>query len=140
MAAAAASAGGWAEAKARGNRAYANGENAAAAAAYSEALRDESVPAAERATLLSNRAQVHLKAGAAALAVEDCTASLTHAPDNVKALYRRCVCAAEARLGARARAPPSASATAPARPRLLARAHALAHPPAARARTRRWAT
>jgi hypothetical protein len=82
---------GWAAAKEAGNAAYTKGDTAQALASYSEALQDEEVPVTERAILLSNRAQCFLKLGDNASAIEDCTACLTHSPDHVKALFRRCV-------------------------------------------------
>jgi len=82
---------GWAAAKEAGNAAYTKGDTAQALASYSEALQDEEVPVTERAILLSNRAQCFLKLDDNASAIEDCTACLTHSPDHVKALFRRCV-------------------------------------------------
>lgn len=79
----------WLEHKSRGNAAYASGDTAAAIDAYSAALRSGDLPATDRATILCNRAQCYLKLNENAKAVEDCTASLTLAPDSVKALFRR---------------------------------------------------
>ena len=81
----------WSSAKAAGNAAYTAGRTAEAVESYTRALQCPDLPPAERATLLNNRAQAFLTLGQSAAAVEDCTACLTLAPDNVKALFRRCV-------------------------------------------------
>jgi tetratricopeptide (TPR) repeat protein len=81
----------WAEQKAAGNAAYTAGDTGGAIKAYTEALQSAELPAGDRATILCNRAQCFLKLGENAKAVEDCTACLTLTPDNVKALFRRCV-------------------------------------------------
>ena len=93
MAAAAASGGeGWAKWKADGNTEYMAGKTEEAVASYSKALASADVPDGDRATVLCNRAQAFLKLGKNSEAAEDCTACLMLSPDNVKALYRRCVC------------------------------------------------
>jgi len=79
----------WTEAKQRGNVAYTAGDTNGAIEAYTAALQSSDLPPSDRATILCNRAQCLLKVGANAKAVEDCTTSLTLAPDNVKALFRR---------------------------------------------------
>lgn len=55
---------------------------------YTAALGGD-LPAEDRAVILCNRAQVQLRLGKNAEAVEDCTACLTLAPNNVKAMFRR---------------------------------------------------
>jgi tetratricopeptide (TPR) repeat protein len=78
----------WQELKAEGNAAYAAGDLEQAAEKYTAALQTDIV-AADRATVLCNRAQCFLKLEKFAKAIEDCTACLTSSPDNVKALFRR---------------------------------------------------
>ena len=90
-AAAAAAAGSWQDAKAAGNAAYTAGRTADAVAQYTAALQAPELPPADRATILCNRAQCFLKLADNQRAAEDCTACLTLSPDNVKALFRRCV-------------------------------------------------
>ena len=80
----------WGEHRIAGNAAYTAGDTPTAVDAYTAALRCEDLPAADRATILCNRAQCFLKLNLNAKAVEDCTASLTLSPGNVKALFRRC--------------------------------------------------
>lgn len=79
----------WQDAKAEGNAAYAAGRTADAVGAYTAALQAPALPPSDRATILCNRAQCYLKLADYQRAVEDCTACLTLAPDNVKALFRR---------------------------------------------------
>ena len=79
----------WREHKAAGNDAYTAGRTPEAIAAYTSALQAADLPTTDRATILCNRAQCYLKLDENARAVEDCTACLTLAPDNVKALFRR---------------------------------------------------
>lgn len=81
----------WQEHRIAGNAAYTSGDTPAAVDAYTAALRCDDLPAGDRATILGNRAQCFLKLNLNAKAVEDCTAALTLAPDNVKSLFRRCV-------------------------------------------------
>ncbi|RYG42633.1 hypothetical protein EON68_01590, partial [archaeon] len=81
----------WASQKSAGNSFYTSGNVDAAVSAYTTALADEELPSAERATILCNRAQCFLKNKAWTSAVEDCTACLMVAPNNVKALFRRYV-------------------------------------------------
>lgn len=81
----------WAQHKEEGNDAYKQGKIEAAVEAYIAALRSPDVPNADRAVILCNRAQCYLKLNNNAAAIDDCTASLTHSPDNVKALFRRWV-------------------------------------------------
>ena len=52
---------GWAEFKKRGNDAYATGKHDEALSCYAQALADDSLGPADRATILANRAMVHLK-------------------------------------------------------------------------------
>ncbi len=56
---------------------------------YTIALGSASIGQDDRAVILCNRAQVHLRTKSYAAAVEDCTACLTLAPNNVKAMFRR---------------------------------------------------
>jgi len=84
---------GWQALKAKGNTEYSAGNTEAAINHYSQALQDPVIPPADRATLLGNRAQCWLKLGNNRAVVEDTTSCLTIAPDNVKALFRRCVSA-----------------------------------------------
>ncbi len=79
----------WANLKEQGNEAYKVSKIEEAVEFYTKALALTDVPAGDRATILCNRAQCFLKLNKNTEAVEDCTASLTHAPDNVKALFRR---------------------------------------------------
>lgn len=79
----------WQEHKVAGNAAYTGGNTADAVASYTAALKDVSMPANDRSVVLCNRAQCYLKLGDNAAAVDDCTACLTLAPSNVKALFRR---------------------------------------------------
>lgn len=78
----------WSTHKDAGNAAYAASDFATAVEAYTQALKCD-IPDKDRATVLCNRAQCLLKQRAFAAAVEDCSASLTLSPDNVKALFRR---------------------------------------------------
>ena len=80
----------WQELKAAGNAAYSGGDLDEAIAKYTAALQTD-VGAADRGTLLCNRAQCYLKQDKFTNAIEDCTACLAVAPDNVKALFRRSV-------------------------------------------------
>ena len=52
---------GWDELKAQGTAAYKQDDFAGALSLYTRALADASLPPPERATLLNNRAQCHLK-------------------------------------------------------------------------------
>lgn len=79
----------WKAAKDAGNAAYQGGNTKEAVAQYTVALQADEVPSTDRATLLANRAAAYLKIGDHQNAIEDCTACLTHAPDNTKALFRR---------------------------------------------------
>lgn len=88
---------GWVDHKNAANALYSEGKTAEAIAEYTEALKCEDISGADRATVLSNRAQCFLKLGEHLKAVEDCTSALTITPDNVKALFRRAV--AEEALG-----------------------------------------
>lgn len=56
---------------------------------YTAALAFETLGPDDRAVLLCNRAQVHLRTKTYAAAVEDCTACLTLSPLMVKAMFRR---------------------------------------------------
>jgi tetratricopeptide (TPR) repeat protein len=56
---------------------------------YSDALACDDLSAKDRSVILCNRAQVYLRQKSYAAAVEDCTSSLTLAPDSVKAMFRR---------------------------------------------------
>ena len=78
----------WSELKAEGNKAYSEGDLDTAVAKYTAALQTDVAPA-DRATLLCNRAQCFLKQDKFSEAIEDCTACLAVAPENVKALFRR---------------------------------------------------
>lgn len=80
----------WKAHKAEGNEAYRAQDFPRAIEKYTDALQHE-MPDKERATILSNRAQCHLRGKSYEAVVEDCTASLTLDPENVKALFRRCV-------------------------------------------------
>ena len=82
---------GWDELKAQGTAAYKLDDFAGALSLYTRALADASLPPPERATLLNNRAQCHLKLEDWGSAVADATSALTLDPTNVKALFRRCV-------------------------------------------------
>ncbi len=81
----------WQTRKKDGNDAFAAGKFRDAVTAYTDALKDDSLPSADRATILCNRAQCYLKLNENAPAVDDCTACLTLSPNNVKALFRRYV-------------------------------------------------
>ena len=84
----------WEAHKKRGNDAYTAGNLEEALSCYAKALSDDTLGAADRAVILSNRAMVHLKMKNNVLAVDDCTTCLTHqreGPTAVKALFRRCV-------------------------------------------------
>lgn len=86
---------GWNEDKAAGNAAVQRNANADAVSLYSSALSDSALPASERCTLLANRAHAFMKLGENDKVIEDCTACLMHSPNHVKALFRRCVAAAQ---------------------------------------------
>jgi hypothetical protein len=79
----------WQERKAQGNSAYASGKTEEACSHWTACLQDTALPAADRATLLCNRAQAYLKLGKNEAAVEDCTSCLSHQPGMVKAHFRR---------------------------------------------------
>ncbi len=79
----------WQQEKKAGNDSFGAGRVKEAVEHYTKALKEDGVPNGDRATILSNRAQCHLKLGDNAAAVDDCTACLTLAPGNVKALFRR---------------------------------------------------
>ena len=83
---------GWLALKSAGNSAYSAGSMHDAIDLYGRALLDESIPTADRALVLSNRAQCFLRLGDNNAAVADCTACLTIQPQNQKALFRRYVC------------------------------------------------
>lgn len=78
----------WKELKAEGNAAYSSGDLGLAVEKYTAALQTD-ISAADRATVLCNRAQCYLKQDQFSNAIEDCTACLTVSADNVKALFRR---------------------------------------------------
>ena len=80
----------WKQHKDAGNDAYRKGDFEGAIRGYSEALQCD-MPDSDRATVLSNRAQCHLRREQYDNAIEDCTACLTLDPENVKAMFRRCV-------------------------------------------------
>eukprot|EP00953_Heterococcus_sp_UTEX-ZZ885_P039427 20210-Heterococcus_DN1.PRE.2 len=82
------------EAKDAGNEAFASDDAAGAIAAYSAGLNMISTAAAKpdaalQATLYTNRAMAHWKAGDMQACEADCTAALELEPRRVKALYKR---------------------------------------------------
>lgn len=79
----------WQTLKSKGNAEYTAGNTDAAVQAYTAALQDASIPQADKATILCNRAQCWLKIGDNKKAAEDCTSCLTLSPENMKALFRR---------------------------------------------------
>ncbi|GLI62217.1 hypothetical protein VaNZ11_004810 [Volvox africanus] len=75
-------------ARERGNQLYVAGNYAAAAAAYSEGLKNERGKTDERAALLCNRSACYLELRDLGPAEADCRACLQLQPCNVKAHYR----------------------------------------------------
>ena len=78
-----------AQLKDAGNAAFKVGNWEEALSCYTKAL-DLNIEDAEKAAVLKNRAAVHLKQEQWKLAEKDCTAALELAPQDPKALYRRC--------------------------------------------------
>jgi len=72
-----------------GNAAFKVGNWEEALSCYTKAL-DLNIEETEKAAVLKNRAAVHLKQEQWKLAEKDCTAALELAPQDPKALYRRC--------------------------------------------------
>lgn len=72
-----------------GNAAFKLGNWEEALSCYTKAL-DLNIEETEKAAVLKNRAAVHLKQEQWKLAEKDCTAALELAPQDPKALYRRC--------------------------------------------------
>jgi tetratricopeptide (TPR) repeat protein len=79
----------WKDLKAKGNAAYSSNKIEEALSAYSDALAITELRSEDRATLLCNRAQCHLKKKDWMAAVQDCTDCLVLSTKNIKALFRR---------------------------------------------------
>jgi hypothetical protein len=89
----------WEALKKDGNGYFGAGSFAEAVASYTAALKIAALPAADRATILNNRAMSFIKLKQYLPAIEDCTSSLVHASDAstaMKSLYRRCAGAGRA--------------------------------------------
>ncbi len=79
----------WKELKEKGTEEYREGKLAEAVKSYTAALAAEGISDEDRALVLGNRAQCHLRLGEHTLAVEDCSAVLSFDAKNAKALFRR---------------------------------------------------
>lgn len=82
----------WTDLKAAGNKAYTEQKFDEAIEYYGKAAADSSIPNADKATVLCNRAQCHLLKKDFAKVVDDTTSALELAPESgteVKALFRR---------------------------------------------------
>lgn len=81
----------WETLKRDGNGFFGSSNFHDAVTAYTAALSLD-MPAADRSTILNNRAMSHLKLKQYAPAVEDCTTAMMHTTDSatiLKSLYRR---------------------------------------------------
>ena len=76
--------------KEEGNKAFADGDWSKALSCYTEALSLIEFDTPEKAILLKNKAAVHLKVSDYEAAIKDSSSSLDIAPDDPKALFRRC--------------------------------------------------
>lgn len=77
--------------KDEGNKSFSEGDTAGAIRAYTEGLKHASAggDTSLTATLYTNRAVAHWKAGDAKACEEDCTSALALEPVRIKALYKR---------------------------------------------------
>ncbi|XP_055959152.1 protein unc-45 homolog B isoform X2 [Patella vulgata] len=76
--------------KEEGNKYFKAGDYDKALACYTQALDLSNIKDTEKNVIYKNRAAVHLKKGGFELAVEDATKALEFAPNDPKALFRRC--------------------------------------------------
>jgi DnaJ family protein C protein 7 len=86
------------KAKARGNELFAEGKNAEAVQAYTEALELDPLNVGYNAILYSNRSAAYVKLRKFADAVSDCNKCLSAKPDFLKARIRRASCYVELKM------------------------------------------